>query len=191
MDSSVDDLIKRLTQISQQYAFILAEYCKLASQSDLADEEADCLAAIYAQAEQEPLLNFFINEFDYLLGQDLGLLSLNAVENYKNQQAWLREHLEEMPLDQEYRIEIQRFLQERGFYDGPIDGVLGDRSSEAIKRFLMEVQRLLQEQQFYDGPIDGVLGKRSVAAVKQFQQSQQLKDDGVPGKKTFSALQSG
>jgi murein L,D-transpeptidase YcbB/YkuD len=158
MDCQSEDLVERLTQASQKYASQLAAYCVLALRIELTDEEADQMAAIYAEAEQDPLLNFFINELDYLLGQESGLLNAALIEDYKNQQSWLREHLQEMPLDQEYRL---------------------------------AVQRLLQAQKFYDGPIDGVLGKRSVAAVKQFQQSQQLKDDGVPGQETFAALQSG
>jgi murein L,D-transpeptidase YcbB/YkuD len=158
MDGRIEDLVARLTQASQRYTSKLSEYCELASRSELTDEEADQMAAIYSEAEQEPWLNFFINELDYLLGQQIGWLSPEVIEDYKNQQSWLREHLQEMPIDQEYR---------------------------------MEVQRLLQEHNFYDGPIDGVLGERSVAAVKQFQQSQHLKDDGVPGKQTFAALQSG
>lgn len=155
MDCHIEDLVERLSQASQKYESKLDEYLKLASRSELTEKEADQMAAIYAEAEQDRLLNFFINEWDYLLGQKLGLLNADSIHEYKDQQSWLREHLQEMLLDQEYR---------------------------------KEVQCLLRGQNVYDGPIDGVLGKRSQAAIKQFQQSQQLKDDGVPGQRTFTAL---
>lgn len=151
------DLVDLLMQASQHYDLILTNYFKLAMTQQLSDEDADQLEAIYITAEHDQLLNFFINEFDYILGKRLGVLSAESIEDYKNQQAWLREHLEENPFDQAYRIEIQELLQKQGFYDGPIDGVLGDRSVEA---------------------------------VQNFQKSQQLKDDGVPGKRTLSALRS-
>lgn len=153
-----EHLVDVLIRASQQYAPILDTYCKLAMSNELSDEEVDLLATIYTDAETDRLLNFFINEFDYILGRRLGLLTNEFVENYKNQQAWLREHLEEIPLDQVYRVKIQSLLRDQGFYNGPIDGVLGHRS---------------------------------IAAVQEFQRSHQLKDDGVPGKQTFSALQYG
>ncbi|MGA7935852.1 MAG: peptidoglycan-binding protein [Kovacikia sp.] len=156
MDCRMEDLVERLMEASQKYESKLDKYLKLASRNELTEEEADQITAIYIEAEQDRLLNFFINEWDYLLGQKLGLLNANSIKKYKDQQSWLREHLQEMLLDQEYR---------------------------------KEVQCLLRSQNVYDGPIDGVLGKRSQAAVKQFQQSHRLKDDGVPGQQTFTALQ--
>ncbi|MGG6295507.1 peptidoglycan-binding domain-containing protein [Leptolyngbya sp. AN02str] len=157
MDCPMDDLIETLQQGSEQYANVLANYCQLVLRPELTDSEAEQLASIYTAAEQEPLLNFFITELDAILGQRLGLLDNAQVELYCNQQAWLREHLEGVPYDKTYREAVQRLLQQHGFYEGPIDGVLG---------------------------------KRTQHAVKQFQESHRLCVDGVPGKKTFSALQT-
>lgn len=190
MEYPLEDLIDVLVHASRRYSSILREYRKLALCSQLTDAAADQLESIYTKAEQDPLLNFFINEFDRIWGKRAGLLDAESIEAYKDQQAWLREHLEQTLFEQEFRVETQRLLQEQGFYDGLIDGIWGDRSVKAVKQFRMEVQRLLQAQGFYDGPIDGIWGDRSVTAVKQFQKSQQLKDDGVPDRKTFSALQS-
>jgi murein L,D-transpeptidase YcbB/YkuD len=156
MNCPIEDLVDRLTQASQKYESKLSEYLRLASRSELTDEEADQLAAIYIEAEQEPLLIFFINELDYLLGQKLGLLDADLIVDYKNQQSWLREHLQEMPLDQEYRKEVQRLLQEQNFYDGPIDGVLGKRSVKAVKQFQ-------QQHQLKD---DGVPGQATFAVLQ-------------------------
>jgi len=188
MNCLMGDFDELLMQGSQSYAQTLAEYCRLALSPELTDEQADRLEEIYQQAEKAPVLNFFINELDYLLGQRIGVLDEVSVADYKNQQAWLREHLEEMPLDRDNRIEIQSFLQEHGFYDGPIDGVLGDRSARAVEQFLKEAQKLLREKGFYDGEVDGEFGNRSLHAVIEFQKSQRLEEDGVLGRKTFSAL---
>jgi peptidoglycan hydrolase-like protein with peptidoglycan-binding domain len=117
------------------------------------------------------------------VNQRLGLLTISAVENYKDQQAWLREHLEQMPLDREYRKEMQQLLSEEGFYKGPIDGILGKRSTKAIDLYFRKVQELLHERGLYEKDVDGVLGEHSIEAVKQFQRATALKEDGVPVKK--------
>lgn len=191
MDCPLDDLIDALNHASYSYAPQLKEYRRLALCCELTDEEADRLDALYTEAERDPLLNFFINEFDCIWGQRVGLLDSRSIDHYKDQQAWLKEHLEQTLFEQESHRETQKLLREQGFYDGPIDGIWGDRSVAAIKQFRMKVQRLLRSQGFYDGSIDGEFGNRSVTAVKEFQKTQQLKDDGVPGRRTFSALQSG
>ncbi|MBE9178971.1 peptidoglycan-binding protein [Oculatella sp. LEGE 06141] len=191
MDSSIEDWIDRLIEAFQVYIPTLKEYRRLALCSELSEDDADCLEAIYTMAEQDSLLNFLINEFDRIWGKRIGLLDEQFVEQYKDQQAWLREHLEQTLFEQESRSETQRLLQDQGFYDGPIDGVWGDRSVAAIRQFREEVQRQLTKQGFYQGAIDGEFGQLSVSAVKEFQKSQQLKDDGIPGWQTFSALQSG
>lgn len=190
LDSQTANFVEALLQAYQAYIPKLEEYRTLAFCSDLTDDEVERLAAIYTAAEQDPLLNFFINELDYVWGERLGLLNQEFMNEYENQQAWLREHLEQTLFEQGYRLEIQQLLQTSGFYKGPIDGVWGDRSIEAMTKFRMEMQRRLRAQGFYNGPIDGEFGEKSVMAVIKFQQSHDLKDDGVLGKQTFSALQS-
>jgi Putative peptidoglycan binding domain len=189
MESHIDDLVDALIRACQGYTSRLREYCDLALCAELDDNSATKLEAIYTEAEQDPLLNFFIHEFDRIWGERIGLLNAHSIQDYQNQQAWLREHLEETLLDQQYRLEIQQLLREQRLYQGPLDGVWGDRSVTAIKQFRMKVQRRLQEQGFYHGAIDGELGEQSVTAVRRFQKIHHLKDDGVLGRQTVSVLQ--
>lgn len=189
MTSQANDLVDALINTPESYFSKLDNYCDLALSQELTDDEADKLAAIYTEAEYDPLLNFFITELDRILAERQTLLDDRAIEQYKNQQAWLREHLEQTLFDQTHRVEIQEILQRQGLYHGPLDGIWGKRSSQALTQFRKRVQQRLQEQGFYDGKIDGVFGERSVTAVMQFQRSRDLVDDGVAGKKTLSALQ--
>jgi murein L,D-transpeptidase YcbB/YkuD len=175
---------------SQKYAEMLTDYQKLALNQELTDEDAERLAQIYAEAEQCPLLNFLLTELDHRLNSQLGLLSNDAIEDYKNQQAWLRERLEQTPFEHDHRQDVQRMLAESGFYEGPIDGVLGKRSAEAIRQRNTRAQKLLSERGFYKKEIDGLLGKFSIEAVKDFQKSKSLEDNGVPNHETLLALQS-
>lgn len=189
MESQENNLVNALIDACQIYDSKLNIYRKLALSHELNDQEADQLAAIYTEAEDDPLLNFLILAFDHLWGERLGLLDRKCIEDYKNQQSWLREHLEQALFDQSYRIETQQLLHKQGLYQGPIDGVWGERSSQALLQLRRAVQQRLQEKGFYDGAVDGVFGARSVTAVMQFQRSRRLMDDGVPGQKTLSALQ--
>ena len=188
MECNIDSLTDAIGEACQANTDILAEYYKLTLKGELTDDDAERLEAIYTKAETSPLLNFLINELDYIVNQRLGLLNVSSIETYKDQQAWLREHLEQMPLDRRYRKEMQELLHEEGFYKGPIDGILGKRSTQAINRYSKRVQELLQELGLYEKEVDGVLGEYSIEAVKQFQRAEALKADGVPGRETFTAL---
>lgn len=187
---SQTELSAAVATTSQKYAELLTDYQELALYSELTDEDADRLDHIYAVAEKHPMLSFLMTEIDHGLNHRLGLLTDVAVEDYKNQQAWLRERLEQTPFEHDHRQEVQRMLADEGFYEGPIDGVLGNRSTQAIKQMTTQMQELLSQQGFYKKNIDGLFGKFSIEAVKAFQQSKLLDDSGVPNKETFLALQS-
>jgi Putative peptidoglycan binding domain len=190
MEGSIEDLTDLMLQANQLYADKLSQYCQLWLRSEMTEAEADQMEAIYTEAESDPLLNFLITEFDRILGERVGLLSKQSIVSYKDQQAWIREHLEQVPLEQDFLIATQRFLKDVGFYKGPLDGVWGSRSRKASIKYRKEVQRLLHRQGLYDGEIDGKLGNLSVTAVQQFQKSHNLKDDGVPGRQTFAVLRA-
>lgn len=177
-----------LGDTNHDYISVLCEYSQLARKQDPDDEEEDRLMQIYDRAMSDPLLNFFIMLLDQILGEDLGLLDEDTTKRHEDQQAWLREHLEETVLDKKYRLQIQKLLHDQRLYDGPIDGILGKRSCGAVAQFRKSLQELLQKQGWYNGVIDGELGQQSVVAVREFQRSKRLKEDGVPGPTTFSNL---
>ena len=184
------ELVAALDEVKVKYSVLLADYQEIALSNNLTDRDSERLEKIYEEAETHPMLNFLLTEIDQNLNRQLGLLSATVVETYKDQQAWLREHLEQMPFDYEHRQHIQRLLAEEGLYKGPIDGVLGPRSNKAMKRMNTRIQKLLSEKGFYDKDIDGLIGKFSVEAIKAFQKSRDLEDSGVPNRETLTALKS-
>ena len=82
-------------------------------------------------------------------------------------------------------------LAEAGFYEGPIDGVIGPRSTQALKQMTIQIQENLSQRGFYNqDDIDGFFGRSSRQAVKAFQQSRSLEDSGLPNRETLIALRS-
>ena len=184
-------LIAALLATTQQHDELLTNYQELALSSELTDTAADQLDQIYEEAEKDPMLNFLLTEIDHTLNHRLGLLTDDAIEGYKDQQAWLRERLEQKPFEHSNCEEVQRMLAEAGFYEGPIDGVLGSRSTQALRQMTTQVQERLSQRGFYNKEdIDGFLGKSSHQAVKAFQQSKSLEDSGLPNRETLIALSS-
>lgn len=189
MESPISNLVNALDRSCQAHMDTLASYYRLATCGELSDEDADHLADIYQKAESAPLLNFLINEVDHILNRRLGLLTEDCIKNYKNQQSYLREHLEEMPFDSQYRRDMQKLLNDLAYYQGPVDGVIGKRSNEALKQFYMTVQEMLAQQGFFNKEaVDGELDAECITAVKRFQQAKEIEDDGVPGPETFQKL---
>lgn len=168
----------------------LNTYWQLALKQEPSDEDEDRLDEIYTAAQSDSLLNFFITWLDQVLGEKLGLLNDDTIKKHGDQQAWLREHLEEALFDRDSREEMQKLLKEQGLYDGPLDGILGERSREAVDQLRKSSQALLQKEGYYRGAIDGELGNQSVTAVRKFQRSHCLEDDGVLGPKTIHTLLS-
>lgn len=163
----------------------LREYAELWLKSELDEEEISKLEALYTKAESTSLLNFAITEIDRILGEKVGLVDPDSI---RDQQAWLREHLDQVPLEETDLLATQRFLYEVGFYQGPLDGVWGSRSRYAATQYRMKVQQLLHQRGLYQGNIDGEFGNLSVTAVQEFQNSHRIRDDGVPLRKTFELL---
>lgn len=134
------------------------EYCVIASQRRLSERDADRLADIIRCAETDSCLELWINEADHFLDHELGLQNgrtIHPIET-EGQKANLLKHLsfwaqksedtETSDGAAELIEEIQEFLtsgnravqeslKKQGFDPGPIDGVVGSRTQEAIMRF--------------------------------------------------------
>lgn len=123
-------------QASYNYQGILLEYCYLASLPALSEEQADYLDRILAQAETDEFLNFLLIEFDSIIAKKLHLLNDQHLPRYEDQQAYLREHLIQLaPEELAYYRELQKLLQDKGCYRGPVDGVFGEDSRKAVEQF--------------------------------------------------------
>jgi Putative peptidoglycan binding domain len=123
-------------KIVYSYELILLNYCQLASTPQLGDEESEELDKILAQTESDEVLNFLLGEVDYILGEKFNLLDQKHLKSYDDQLAYLREHLEQISsIEIDYYREFQKLLQEKGCYAGPVDGVFGNDSREAVRKF--------------------------------------------------------
>ena len=190
-NDSQTDLLAALLTATKQHDELLTNYQELSLCNELTDKASDQLDQIYAKALNDPMLNFLLTEIDHILNSYLGLLSDEAVGGYKDQQAWLRERLEQTPFEHRNCQEVQKMLAEAGFYEGPIDGVIGPRSTQALKQMTIQIQENLSQRGFYNqDDIDGFFGRSSRQAVKAFQQSWSLEDSGLPNRETLIALRS-
>lgn len=189
-------LLPKANNISQEegeqflyfYQLVLDRYIYLSGLIEPSQEESNQLLSIYKEAETDALLDLLLEIADDRINCELGLLDNKFKEIYDNQQAWLGEYIREIPFDSEHRKELQQILQEMQYYHGPIDGVLGKRSEEALKKLYEEVQNSLARKGFYYEKADGIIDEKSVAAVQRFQQSEKIKDDGALGKETLQKL---
>ncbi|MFB2838458.1 peptidoglycan-binding domain-containing protein [Floridanema evergladense] len=151
------DLLNKLIQIhqikiSEFHIKKVLEYCRLASRSTLSEPEADRMAEILELALSDSFLDFLINEADHFLAHHLDLIDKSFI---KNEQAKLEVKLLEFLIspsnegsdtslvwDQDlsdgiYNLSkrLQQELKQEGFDPGPIDGVYGPRTQEALKKF--------------------------------------------------------
>jgi hypothetical protein len=111
-------------------------YCGLALQPALTAADEDRLAAILAQAVDDPLLSFWLDEADGWVAEQLNILPPEAL---RQQQAKLRRTLGQTWVngvcqDLLSRTKaLQTYLRRVGVYSGAIDGVLGPRTQRAIE----------------------------------------------------------
>lgn len=74
-------------------------------------------------------------------------------------------------------------------YDAFSDSKSSARTDAVKSKLSMkEVQTALKNAGFYKGPIDGKAGPKTREAIKQFQKANDLKADGMVGKRTAKKL---
>lgn len=81
LDATTDDVLKQ----ALIYARISVKPC-------LSPEDEVMLQAILEEATGNGALSFWISEFDHIIGHELGLLTEEKRDLYKNQQAILQEY---------------------------------------------------------------------------------------------------
>lgn len=158
-------LIQRSRLLNKETLVLVKEYSYIASQERLSEQDADRLSEIIELAQEDSCLDFWMNEVDHFLDHELGLVTGKFIYPFEtaNQTQVLAEHLnfwmqrgEEMNQSDgavELLEEIQEFLRSgtrdvqkklhtQGFDPGPIDGVVGPRTQDAIMRF-QQAHRLI------------------------------------------------
>ena len=131
--------IEILVQQSLKYTEIIGEYCTLASQRALSEQQADRLEQIFQNAQSDPWLDFLIDEADHILAHELGLIKEQVIQHQLHElkisidHLWCERIIQGI-LKQNRFKEIQKHLQQEGLYKGAIDGYLGPRTQTAIER---------------------------------------------------------
>ena len=135
-EKPMDDM-DGLVQQSLKYRKIIYEYCTLASQRSLTQRQADRLEEILQNAQSDYWLGFLIDEADHILAHKLGLINKHFIQHQQNElkksidRLWCEQVLQEIEKRNSSK-EIQRYLQDKGLYDGAIDGYIGPRTQTAI-----------------------------------------------------------
>jgi len=151
-----NNLKTMLEQAYKKNHSLLEAYYRLSTQPELSDQDADFLDEILQQAEFDASLNFFIGEIDYRIALTTGLRDEAHIKSYRDQKAWLREHLETIDPGQiEYHRELQKLLRKVGFYQGPVDGVAGKEFHQAVVKF--QHSKKLEE--------DGIVGPKTLTKL--------------------------
>ncbi|WOD37862.1 peptidoglycan-binding domain-containing protein [Nodosilinea sp. E11] len=125
-----------LMQALQQHRSTLIDYCTLALQPTLSDADGDRLGEILAQAIDDPLLNFWIDEADCWVAEHLEVLSPEVL---KQQQSKLKRLIGQTWVDtlwhdlQHRTKALQAYLKRAGVYSGAIDGIMGPTTQHAIE----------------------------------------------------------
>jgi hypothetical protein len=135
---------------------LVREYCWLAIQPTLSERDSTRLGELLTLAEEDGRLEFWINEADHFIDHALGLGSATLVHASVNED--LKSRLREMldltetaasGLEEDARDllaelrdsmaegtrTMQQTLAEHGFDPGPIDGIAGPKTHQALKDF--------------------------------------------------------
>lgn len=133
---------------------LVREYCRLATRPRLNDAESSRMEALLAMAERDGRLDFWINEADHFIDHAIGLGSATRVyasvnENLKSRLRELLDLTHNADPDDEASAlveelqesltegarQVQQQLTKRGYDPGPVDGVAGPKTQQALRHF--------------------------------------------------------
>ena len=131
-----------ISDYAQQHRDLIKAYCQLSVQPALSDSDTQHLDTILAAAQTDPLISFLIDEADHMLAHLYGFIDENDITE---QQQKLQTRLSDVWLNQAFqdlahRLQttqcknLQRYLREQGYYNGAIDGVMGQSTKVAMKQ---------------------------------------------------------
>lgn len=143
MGNNLTDDLEVLLQLALPYKDLLKEYCTLALQPTLQDSGANRLEEILQQAQSEPPLDFLIDEADHILAHELGLIKKEFIQHQQQElkksldRLWCERLLQNIS-DRQRSEAIQKYLRDKGFYTGAIDGKIGPQTHTALKLLKQE-----------------------------------------------------
>ncbi|MEA5462262.1 peptidoglycan-binding domain-containing protein [Leptothoe sp. PORK10 BA2] len=131
-----------ISDYAQQHRELIQAYCQLSVQPNLSDRDTARLDAILATAETDPLISFLIDEADHMLAHLYNFIDdADITEQQEKLQTCLSdEWLNQAFQDLAYRLQssqcksLQQYLKTQGFYQGAIDGVLGQVTKVAMQK---------------------------------------------------------
>jgi hypothetical protein len=162
-------ILDRLNQ--SYYLNLIRDYCQLAIQPDLSDDDAERLGQLLHQAKSDSILDFWIQEADHFLDHELGLCDDGKIYVYQNeiQKVTLRKHLARL-------------------WENEAAGELMEDLREDLRQGAMLVQQQLKDLGFDPGQIDGIPGPKTQQAIARFQQQHHLPENGIADETTQASL---
>ncbi|MGD1854196.1 MAG: peptidoglycan-binding protein [Leptolyngbyaceae cyanobacterium] len=130
-----------ISDYAQQHRDLIQTYCQLSIQPTLSDLDSAQLDHILADAENDPLISFLIDEADHMLAHLYSFIDEADISDQQQKlqsclnKAWLSQAFQDLA----YRLQtsqcktLQQYLQEQGFYQGAIDGVMGPVTKAAMQ----------------------------------------------------------
>ena len=125
-----------LMQALRQHRTTLIDYCTLALRPNLSLADEDRLGNILAQAIDDPLLSFWLDEADCWVGEHLQIMSDQTLKEQQGKlnrmigQTWV----DSLWHDLQHRTKaLQAYLKRLGVYSGAIDGIMGPNTQHAIE----------------------------------------------------------
>lgn len=125
-----------LMQALKQHHNTLCDYCTLALQPSLSTADQDRLGEILAEAVDDPLLSFWLEEADCWVEEQLHLLPEDILkqQQYKLKRLIGQTWVDNLWADLQHRTKaLQTYLKRVGVYSGAIDGVMGPTTQHAVE----------------------------------------------------------
>lgn len=130
-----------LSHRAQKHREVMLSYCQLSMQPQLSYQDAERLDAILAAAEIDPLLSFLLDEADHMVAHLCNLIDEEVIVDQQQKlqtclsEAWLHQAFQDLSsrLKTSQCKNLQIYLKTEGFYQGDVDGVMGESTKAAMK----------------------------------------------------------
>ncbi|NER22915.1 MAG: peptidoglycan-binding protein [Symploca sp. SIO1C2] len=167
-DEQLMDDFEVLVRESVKYKQIVYEYCALALQPTLTQQQAERIEEILQKAQLDSWLDFLLDEADHILAHELGLIKEEIIQHQLQElktsldRFWCEQVLQEIR-KQNRSKEIQKYLQDKGLYNGAIDGDIGPITERAIELYKQEFQISYEGSDSFDFKTGVMSNKRLTA----------------------------